>query len=296
MVGGGWLAITALPLHRRDVPRRSTTIGRRPGDLRVDERAHVSLAVVDGLESAVAGDGECIHAVESADRAEVPCWRTRVGLPGVLRHGDGAFGGRDQRRDLGTREALRVRKVGAGLDEERVRVSFHGREGSVGGLAAACARGGHRGESARASKLRPEGWGAHSHADSYAERTMSHWARTLSWASLYEDNGLAGAISGSLHVMDPSMGGSGVGTGGHDGIDANALAVGAEKSRAKAQIMFMVIVPAQRVAARTQPRDSWHVEKGVAKGRSTAPLVCARWMMIVRRRRVAGSKRRRPGG
>lgn len=87
---------------------------------------------------------------------------------------------------------------------------------------------------------------------------MSHWTRTLSWASLYEDNGLAGAISGSLHVMDPSMGGSGVGTGGHDGIDANALAVGVEKSRAKAQIMFMVIVPAQRVAARTQPRDSWH--------------------------------------
>ena len=106
-----------------------------------------------------------------------------------------------------------------------------------------------------ASYLRPEGC---SHADSYAERTMSHWARTLSWASLYEDNGLAGAISGSLHVMDPSMGGSGVGTGGHDGIDANALAVGVEKSRAKAQIMFMVIVPAQRVAARTQPRDSWH--------------------------------------
>ena len=105
---------------------------------------------------------------------------------------------------------------------------------------------------------------------------MSHWARTLSWASLYEDNGLAGAISGSLHVMDPSMGGSGVGTGGHDGIDANALAVGVEKSRAKAQIMFMVIVPAQRAAARTQPRDSWHVEKGVAKGRSTAPLVCVR--------------------
>ena len=111
---------------------------------------------------------------------------------------------------------------------------------------------------------------------------MSHWARTLSWASLYEDNGLAGAISGSLHVMDPSMGGSGVGTGGHDGIDANALAVGAEKSRAKAQIVFMAMLPAQRAAARTQPRDSWHVEKGVAKGRSTAPLVCVRWMMIVR--------------
>ena len=91
---------------------------------------------------------------------------------------------------------------------------------------------------------------------------MSHWARTLSWASLYEDNGLAGAMSGSLHVMDPSMGGSGVGTGGHDGIDANALAVGVEKSRAKAQIMFMVIVPARSGLRLGLSRETRGMEKG----------------------------------